>query len=268
MVAALAASAGAQTAKDAEKTLRESLVKKQMFLRGYSADNTVKWTWDGKALVAADPAYLALSALTVKTVKLNGDHLIVQGDRQILVRTEGRNAQFSGETVPVTIDADLHGGNAVEVLPTLAATVFYSDMNGAIRDLPTTVIGLIPTPPAPKPGAAPASTDCDCSHPSACSEYIGYTEMKGAKAPSVKADVPPPVSDQPYVTLVGIISDAGKLDKIWLGRPLNPTFDQALLNTAKGYTFTPATCHDKPVSAALRVDVPAPAAAPGGRGKR
>ena len=43
--------AAAQVAKDAEKNLRETLVKKQMFLRGFSQDSTIEWKWNGKELV-------------------------------------------------------------------------------------------------------------------------------------------------------------------------------------------------------------------------
>ena len=96
-----------------------TLVKKQMFLRGFSEDSTIEWKWNGKELVEDQPKFLTLGAVTVKSVKLNGEKVVIQGDRQILVRTEGRNVQFTAEMVPVTINVDLHGANVAEVLPTL-----------------------------------------------------------------------------------------------------------------------------------------------------
>ena len=120
---------GAQTAKDAEKNLRDGLLKKRLFLRGFSEDSTIEWKWNGKELVEDQPKFLTLGALTVKSVKLNGEKIVIQGDRQILVRTEGRNVQFNAEIVPVTINVDLHGANVAEVLPTLPGALFYSDLN-------------------------------------------------------------------------------------------------------------------------------------------
>lgn len=253
-----ATTAVAQSPKDAEKALRDSLLKKQMFLRGYSADTTINWKWDGSKLVETDPQFLALSAVTVKTVKLNGTHLAIQGDRQILVRSEGRNAQFSAETVPVTIDIDLGSGDPAKILPDVSAAIFYSEMNSAIRDLPNAVVGLLPSPPKP-----PATSDtCDCKSSSSCSDYIGYVEMKGIQLPAVKTPAAPP-ADAVTVTVVPSLDEAGKLQALWLGRPLDPASDLAALQLARGYSYTPATCHDSPVGTAFRLDVPVPAPAKG-----
>lgn len=262
-LALVAASAYAQNPKDAEKALRDSLVKKQLFLRGYSADATVNWKWDGSKLVETDPQYLALSAVTVKSVKLSGAHLNIQGDRQILVRTDGRNAQFAPETIPVTIDVDLGSGDAVKILPEITSTLFYSEMNSAIRDLPNSVVGLIPTPPKPSATA----TECDCTHAASCSDYIAYTEMKGVKAPSVKNPASAP-ADAVTVTVVPALDEAGKLQSLWLGRPLDPASDQTALQQAKGYTYTPAMCHADAVGTAFRLDVPLAAPVKGGKGRR
>ena len=150
VVGLLTIGAVAQTAKDAEKNLRDALVKKQMFLRGFSEDSTIEWKWNGKELVEDTPKFLTLGAMTIKTVKVNGEKVVIQGDRQVLVRTEGRNVQFTSEIVPVTINVDLHGADLVKVLPTLPEALFYSDLNTAVQQIPSAYAELLPTPTLPK----------------------------------------------------------------------------------------------------------------------
>lgn len=260
---ALSTSTFAQSAKDAEKALRQSLEKKQFFLRGYSAETSMQWKWDGSKLVETDPKFLALSAVTVKTVKLNGTHLMLQGDRQILVSTGGRNAQLSAESVPVTIDVDLGSGDAAKVLPEVSGAIFYPEMNSAIRDLPNAVVGLVPTPPSTQT----VTTECDCTHASACSDYIPYLAMKGVKAPAVQLPARPPMNAV-SVTVVPSVDEAGKVQSVWLGRPLDPASDAVALQIAKSYVYTPAACHNDPVSAAFRLEVQVEAPAKGGKGKK
>lgn len=255
----------AQSAKDAEKNLRDALVKKQLFLRGFSEDPTMEWKWNGKELVEDQPKFLTLSAITVKSVKLNGEKVAIQGDRQILVRTEGRNVQFTAEVVPVTINVDLHGANVPEVLPTLPTALFYSDLNNAVQQISNTYAELLPTP-AKK--ATEAST-CDCAHPSDCSDNVPIVTMAGMKPPVSKTPLPDASPDAKFVTVVVNVDETGKPTELWLGRPGGSQADEQVLTAVKGYSFTPATCHDKPVSAATRIDVPiGGAAAAGGRGRR
>lgn len=258
----LSAASLAQSPKDVEKALRTALVKKQMFLRGYSADANVNWKWDGSQFTAADPHYLALSAVMIGAVKLNGAHVLIQGDRQILVRTDGQNVQFAQSTSPVTIDVDLANADAAKVLPDLPSALFFSDLNSAIHGLPNSVTGLIPTPAK----AGVASTDCDCNHASSCADYIAYNDMKGVKAAAVKS-LPETPAGAAIVTVVPTVDESGKLQTVWLGRPLDPASNAAALEMAKGLSYTPSTCHDAPVSGALRLDLPV-ASAKGGKGKR
>jgi len=264
----LTVGAVAQSAKDAEKNLRDALVKKQMFLRGFSDDPTIEWKWNGKDLVEDTPKFMTLGAVTIKSVKVNGEKVVIQGDRQTLVRTEGHNVQFASELVAVTINVDLHGANVAEVLPTLPGALFYSDLNAAVQQLPGAYGELLPTPPLPKKPAAASA--CDCAHPSDCSDNVALVAMAGMKPPHSGTPTPDASPDGSYATVVVNVDDTGKPLEIWLGRPGGPRVDDAMLTTVKGYTFSPATCHDKPVSAAMRIDVPVDVGveAVGGRGRR
>jgi len=259
--------AAAQSAKDAEKNLRDALVKKQMFMRGFSEEPTIEWKWNGKELVEDTPKFMTLGGVTIKSVKLNGEKVVIQGDRQILVRTEGHNVQFTAEVLPVTINVDLHGANVAEVLPTLPGALFYPDLNNAVQQISSAYAELLPTPAVPKKAAEVSK--CDCAHPSDCSDSVPMVAMAGMKPPHGKTQPPEASPDARYVTVVVNVDETGKAQEIWLGRPLGPQADDEVLTAVKGYDFSPATCHDKPVSVAVRIDVPlGGAAAAGGRGRR
>jgi hypothetical protein len=106
----LAGSATAQTAKDAEQTLRNAVVKKQVYLRGYSADNLVRWRWDGSSLVEQPPRLHTLGVLTIRGVKVKGSKVEFAGDRQTVMRTTDGAIALSVVKEQVKIEVELSGG--------------------------------------------------------------------------------------------------------------------------------------------------------------
>ena len=94
--------------------------------------------------------------------------------------------------------------------------------------------------------------------------------MAGMKPPHIKTQRPDAGPATDYATVVVNVDETGKPLEIWLGRPGGPRVDDPMLTMVKGYAFSPATCHDKPVSAAMRIDVPVGVGveAVGGRGRR
>jgi hypothetical protein len=252
----LTLSAAAQTAQDAENALRENLVKKQFFLRGFSEDKEIRWNWNGKALIQAEPRFLTIGVVTIKSVKLNGEHVMILGDRRTLVQESDTKVQFSSEATPVVIDVDLHDANLTEVLPTLPRWLFYTDMKEALSQIPSGYRELLPTRVGER--KKPAESNCDCEHPELCQERVSLLEMQGMKRPVVKTSVAPevplPRQGSGTMTAVFALDATGQVRHVWLGRPLTPEIDEGVLRAFKQYTFSPATCHDKPVVSALPMD--------------
>ena len=74
----LAVGAAAQNVKDGEKLLRDTVLKKQFVLRGYSADPMVHWRWDGSSLVQEPPKLHTLGVLTADSVKVKGNKVVIE----------------------------------------------------------------------------------------------------------------------------------------------------------------------------------------------
>jgi hypothetical protein len=256
LTAMLTSGAAAQTAQDAVNALRDSLVKKQFFLRGFSEDADMRWSWNGKALVREEPKFLTIGMMTVKSVKLNGEHVTIAGDRRTLVQESDTKVQHSSESTPVDIDVDLHDANLTEVLPTLPRWLFYADMQEALSQIPSVYRELLPARVRERKKAA--ALDCDCEHPELCQEKISLQQMQGMKPPKVKTAFEPKVSLPPQssgsVTAVVALDATGQVRQVWLGRPLNSKIDEGVLEAYKQYTFSPATCRGKPVVSALSIE--------------
>lgn len=277
--------AAAQAADSGERELREALLQKQLFLRGFSEDATMRWKWNGKGLVRDEPQFFTFGALTVKNIKLKGDHVVIQGDRRTLVRKEGTNFQLSSVFVPVTIDVDLQGAKTNEVLPLLPGVLFFPDLDTALAQLPRAYRGSIPTQTAGRKSTVDIDRNtgtvsleatvpvilgksiCDCGHPESCEEKVPLTAMQGieparpkdvvdAELPEERSDGNPLEVRWAAAAIFVALDDSGRVKYTWLGRPSDPELDQIALRAARESSFRPATCHGKPVSSITEVFIP------------
>jgi hypothetical protein len=80
----LTVGAAAQDVKDGEKQLRDAVMKKQLFPRGFSAEDTVRWRWDNGSLVLQAPKIRTLGVMIATSVKVKGNKVEIEGERHTL----------------------------------------------------------------------------------------------------------------------------------------------------------------------------------------
>jgi hypothetical protein len=259
----LALGATAQDVKDGEKLLRDAVLKKRVFLRGFSADPLVRWRWDGSSLVQEPPKLHTLGVLIADSIKVTGDKVVIQGERHTLLRSNGKDFMLSATQDKLRVEIDLTGADMASILPKLADLVFYPDSRSALA-----ATKHRPGDVNPKCCSRETSQDrksCDCANPSLamCGTDEPDLGMAGMKNPSLLSSVEPEFSDEARreplfnVTVqVGLTVDAeGKPTDIWIVRPAGLGLDVRAGTAVSQYKFKPATCHGQAVPVPLYVDV-------------
>ena len=260
----LGGSGAAQTAKDAEQTLRDAVVKKQLYLHGFSADNLVRWRWDGSSLVEQPPRLHTLGVLTVRDVKFRGSKVEFARERQTVVRTTDSELALSAVKEEMRVEVDLSGGDVSGLLQKLQSLLFYPNLDAALADLPPEYRPLLPARVMDPTKTKQDRKACDCSSPSVATCGLSYADigMPGMKPPSVAYSAEPEFSDEARqkkangnVQVGLIVNAAGNPDYLWLARPAGMGLDANAMKAVSLYRFKPATCHNQPVPVPLFIDV-------------
>jgi hypothetical protein len=58
------------------------------------------------------------------------------------------------------------------------------------------------------------------------------------------------------ITLIYVITDAGRVDEVWLAKPLSATLDESAAKSERDNVFQPATLDGKPVGTVLLQTIP------------
>jgi TonB family protein len=266
-LAAIAASATAQSVGDGERALRDAVIRKQLFLRGFSADPVVVWRWDGSTLAQQEPRVHTLGAFLGKSVKVRGDRVEIQGERHTVLRSSDTTFTLSGVTDKVRIEIDLNGADMAGLLPKLADLIFYADQESAVAGLPSYYSASLPAPIDQKCCSKKLTVDlkrCDCASPSVavCGKERPGVGMAGMKPPTVLSSVEPEFSEEARrhkisgSVQVGLSVDAsGRGHDFWLMKPVGVGLDAKAVEAVSLYTFKPATCHGRDVATAIYIDV-------------
>lgn len=259
----LTAGVAAQTPKDSEKALRNSLLKKQFFLRGFNANPEIRWRWDGSALVQEPSRFHTLGVLTPIYVNVEGDTVRIEGQRRTFLRSGDKGFTLSEDEIRVRVVVDLKVADMANLLPKLPDLLFYPDLNSALADLPEEYRGLLPAESGLITGKA-RPKNCDCSSPRAveCGQGPPEAWMAGMNPPKLlkhlDAEFPNSVRAEKldaYATVAFIVNTAGRPDFLWVSKPSDDEVNASALRAVSQYTFKPATCHDQPVAVYLFVDV-------------
>jgi hypothetical protein len=259
MVGLLAVGAVAQDVKDGEKALRDAVLNKQRFLRGFNADAKVHWEWDGTSLVQQEPTLHTFGVLVANSVKVNGSQVEIEGERHTLLRS-GKDFTLSVAADQVLVTIDLKDGDAAKLLPMLADLIFYPSMKSALAD--TT------HQPADVDETLASSFDryihCDCRSPTVpkCGADHIHFGMDGTKPPSFLTPGGAKISRdrrKPEVTgameLSLTVNVQGEPTDIWLSRPTGKGLDERSGVAVNAYRFKPGTCHGQVVPMELNVNV-------------
>jgi TonB family protein len=257
---------GSAAAQDPLQTLKDAVVKKQMFLRGFSAEKTMRWHWDGTALVEDAPLVHTLGVLVAESVKLRGSVVEIRGTRGTLLRDSATTFKLSTPEKDVRVLVDLAGADVPALLNQLAALLFYPNSESALADVPLRLRDSLPatanakccgarTPPVPK--------SCDCADTSAeCSKGGRPEGMVGRRYPNAvfvpNAEYSEEARRAKLNASVQVSMDvdvAGRPHDFWIIRPAGLGLDEKAADAAEQYVFSPATCHGTPIPMSLVIEV-------------
>jgi hypothetical protein len=268
LVGLLALRAGAQTIRDGENAFRNAVLKKQMYLRGFGADAEMRWRWDGSSLVQEAPKLHTLGVLIADSVKVKGDKVEIKGAVHTLLRKSPTEVGvFDGGDDRVHLVLDLTGADMAKVLPQLSSLLFYPDMASALANLPEKYRGRLPAKMSADccgtEIAKPISKTCDCADTHAdCSKDGHSVGGVGVKPPSLKFTAEPEFTDAARRAKfsgnaqIGLDVDENGLPKnMWIVRPVGFGLEQKAGEAVEKYVFSPATCHVKPITVSLYIDV-------------
>lgn len=241
------------------QALETAIHGKVFGLRTYSADPVARYTWvDGKLV----PAYVELHGMNAffpDTVELKGGKIVIDGQSSTLVRAGQRLAPM-GKT-PMRLEIDLQGVDAATVVPQLQEGLFFPSMQGALEGLPQSVKDMLPF-----------SSDgvfhsvCHCSNIFQDGKWVkleendpklkppGFVKM-ASEAPLNQKAVDEKMSGS--LTLIYFISDIGKVDEVWVAKPLGPDLDELAGKIGRDNVFNPAKYDGKSVGSVLVQTIPA-----------
>jgi len=238
--------------------LQNALYGKQLGLRSYSADADAQYKWVNGGLVTGAVNLHGLEAFLTDSVTLKNGKIVIKGNRETLVRN-GPDMATAGRT-PMTLEVDLQGADPAVVIPQLQTALFFPHLQDAIAGLPKMVAQMLPYPinGHPKP-----PDDCSMTTQDGgmlCSEAA--KTAANTTAPKLVKEAIPKYSQEArdnkisgVVTVFMHIKENGRVDEVWLLRPLGFGLDENAGNAARQYVFQPAMRDGKPVDVVMYVDV-------------
>ena len=232
---------------------------KAFALRSYSADPVVKFTYlDGKLI--PDPILLhGLGAFFTDTVRQRGSRILIEGHIEALVRDSGRIAPMG--SMPMRLEVDIQSANPAVAFPQLQNLLFFPNLKEAMDGLPVFVADFLPFPNDGK--LLPPA--CHCIHVFQDGKWV-QVEVSDPKfkAPvNIKQNLNPALAQMAIdekvsgiIAFVYYISDAGRVNEIWLARPLGSSLDEGAAKSGHADIFQPATLDGKPVGSVVIETVP------------
>jgi hypothetical protein len=229
--------------------LETALHGKPLGLRNYSADPVVKYTWLGGKLISGSVELRGTTAFLVDTVRQKGSKVTIEGQSETLVRNAGKLAPMGKN--PMRLEIDLQGADAATVFPQLQAALFFPSIKAALDALPDSVSDIVPFS-----SDGVFHSACQCTHILQDGKWVKIDE-KDPKltAPAFTKMAKTPGLDQKAIdeklsgtiTLIYIISDMGRVDDVWVAKPLGTDLDEMATKFARENMFRPATYEGKPV---------------------
>ena len=241
--------------------LETAIHGKLLGLRGYPADAVVTFTWfDGK--LVPDPVILhGMGAFIPDTVRQKGSKILIEGQFETLVRAGGSVDPQTGVhtagkiapmgQLPMRLEVDMQKASPATVIPQLQAQLFFPSLGEALKSLPVYVADILPFPVDTK-----LQPPCNCAHVLQDGKWI---EVDGSNPnlvpPAFIKIVPNPALDQMAIdakisgtiTFVYQVSETGRVDELWLAKPLSSALDESAGKTSRENLFKPATLDGKPV---------------------
>ena len=202
-----------------------------------------KYTWfDGKVIPGPIDLH-GIRAFFTDTVQKKGSKIVIEGQSSTLVRVGPKLAPMG--KVPARLEIDLQGADAAAVFPKLQEALFFPSLSVALQSLPNYVTDMLPFSSDGK-----FQSTCHCSHV--------FQDGKWVKVEGSNASLTPPTVlkaadnaglDQKAidakvsgtVTLIFSVSVTGRVDEVWVAKPLGSGLDESVAKSLRESTFNPAT---------------------------
>lgn len=254
----------AESAKDAVNAFRDSLGRGQFVLKNFSGEEDVRASWTGSVLELDPPGWRTMGVLTIDSVKLKGHTLVMRCARHVAVRDESDKIVLYQRPSVMKIEVDLGSADPATALPQMKESLFYPSIELALAALPKALQQIIParldrTAPKVKDVATAVNPTCNCAERDC---KVGIEEFGGVVPPRFLAGADPGYSEQARkaklngsVNVRLIVDKSGRPTDVWVARPVGMGLDEEAAKAVLTYEFRPATCHGRPVSVYLAVEV-------------
>jgi TonB family protein len=253
LLLSLAQAAGAQTSV---ADLNRRLVGKPLYLRGFWGDDTLHFNANGQLIGSSEQVPFTLSGIDVRTVRLEKDSLILDGNRvglefkdnvpkRVALKSRKRFSSHK-ESIHITIDAPQDGDFTRALDGTFAENLSDQTLSFAPEWQPFVRKHFFHGSDAVPEGTDP-----------------GPSNIGGSiKPPSLLKTVEPQFSmaakDLLYSNLVLVnvyVDETGKPYHTAIVRPAGLGLDEQALAAIQQYRFRPATENGEPISVQLNVEV-------------
>jgi hypothetical protein len=257
---ALAISASAQTDV---KALQSAIHGKPLGLRSYSADAEADYTWTDNHLSSRPVKLHGLEVFVDDSAYLSYGKIVVTGTHETLLRYGSKLALEARS--PMVLKIDLKGADPATVIPQLQAALFFPDLQSAIDNLPRMVANMIPAAvdKSSEDGSSTKPT-CDCDRIFKEGSWIDIEKSSARYRYPVLigGDTTFPEFSQAVmdnkisgiITVAIHISDKGRVDEIWLLRPLGFGVDEVEADSVRTYRYKPAQLDGKPIESVISFD--------------
>jgi TonB family protein len=268
-LAGAVAAMGADTPSNGQ-AIAERLIGKQLFLRGFWANDNLRFNAQGKIEAPAETVSFTESGIDVRSVRVNGNSLMVEGQRmalEFLPNDEIRRVPAKTDLEPGAISVEIEGDGSGNFDKALDA-VFAKDLATLAPSLPPCWQAYAMTHflPVSSEGAVLEKE----SYTKATSTTVSFAP-KEKSALHVGGSVKPPTLLHTYnptftdlanaqkftgnVKLYMWFDSDGKVSHVSVAKPAGLGLDEAAIAAVEQYQFQPATQDGNAVTVDLYLDV-------------
>ncbi|HEV2575802.1 MAG TPA: energy transducer TonB [Acidobacteriaceae bacterium] len=267
-LAGSAAALGADVQPNGQ-AIAERLIGKQLFLRGFWADDNLKFDAQGQIQTSADTVPFTESGIDVRSVRVNGNSLMIEGQRmalEFLPNDEIRRVPAKTEQDAGAISMEIAGdgsGNFDRALD----VVFAKDLATLAPSLPQywqayAMQHFLPVSSAPKFQKESFVTESATSVTFTPEEKSAMHVGGEVKPPTLVRTYNPTFTDlanaQKFTGNVKLylwFDSDGKVSHVSVAQPAGLGLDEAAIAAVQQYQFQPATLNGNAVTVDLYLNV-------------
>jgi TonB family protein len=267
-VAMGAAALGADTQPNGQ-AIAERLIGKQLFLRGFWANDNLKFNAEGQVQSSTDTVPFTESGIDVRSVRVNGNSLVIEGQRmalEFLPNDEVRRIPAKTESDPGAISMEIQGDGSGNFDRALDA-VFARDLATLAPSLPSywqayAMQHFLPMTSAPRLEKESFTKESAAIESFTPDEKSAMHVGGSVKPPTLIRTYNPTFTDlanaQKFTGNVKLylwFDSDGKVSHVSVAKPAGLGLDEAAIAAVQQYQFEPATLNGSAVTVDLYLDV-------------